>query len=84
MSNFQNQELGWIFKRVVALDIHVDKYNPIGATSYIDLPSELKMKIETIVNSKNEDNQCFKWLATAAVYPATKDQQRFTTLEICL
>lgn len=54
-SNFQNNGSGWIFSKIMSLDLHVDKYEPISAESYIDLPKWLKDK-KAIINPKNEDN----------------------------
>ena len=67
-ANYQNRGSGWIFKKIVALEIHVDKYNPIAARSFIPLPKKLMLK-KAIINFRNEDNQCFKWAVTTAIFP---------------
>ena len=73
VDNFQNKgSSGWKFERVVALDIHIDNYDPISAKSYIDLTSKLKLK-KTIVIPENEDNHCLKWAVIAAMFPAKRD-----------
>ena len=35
---------GWIFEGIVELRIHIDKYNPLTAKSYITLPDKIKKK----------------------------------------
>ena len=73
---FQNKGSGWQFDSVVSFDINVDPFNPIGGSSYFSLPAKLALK-HAIINVKNlEDNECFKWAVTSAVYPRKKDPQR--------
>ena len=54
---------------VIHFDIHINKYQPIAASSYIPLPGKLVLKkaIFNVKNSKN--NECFKWSVTESVYP---------------
>ena len=52
------------------MDIHLNKYEPLSGSSYISLPKVLQSK-KAIVNVKNEeDNECFKWSITTAIYTA--------------
>ena len=64
--NYQNRGSGWIFAKIVDLTIHIDKYNPIAAKSFIQLPDKIKKK-EAVVNLENDDNLCFKWSVTRAL-----------------
>src|SRR6056300_692760 len=66
-ASFQNRGSGWIFKKILYLDIHINKHNPISGSSYIKLPRKLTLK-KAIINPKNKDNQCFKWAITIAKY----------------
>ena len=78
IQNFHNRGSGWQFDRVEHLDININPYNPLSASSYIELPSGLFMKKE-IINVKNEnDNECFKWAVTSAVFPAERDGERLS------
>ena len=70
---------GWIFEGIVELRIHIDKYNPLTAKSYIPLPEKL-IKKKAIVNPINEDNQCFKWSVTAALFPEKVHPERISKL----
>ena len=76
IQNFQNRGSGWQFDRVEHLDININPYNPLSASSYIPLPKKLAEK-NAIINVKNEnDNECFKWAVTSAVFPAKEHGER--------
>ena len=60
---------GWVFVEVENLTLHTDIWDPIKASSYIDLPKELKNK-KAIINMKNEDNKCFLWCVLRALNPS--------------
>ena len=60
---------GWVFVEVENLTLHTDIWDPIKASSYIDLPKELKNK-NAIINMKNEDNKCFLWCVLRALNPS--------------
>ena len=66
---------GWVFVEVEDLTLHTDIWNPINASSYIDLPKELKNK-NAIINMKNQDNECFKWCVLRALNPKDKNAER--------
>ena len=76
--NFHNRGSGWQFDRVEHLDININPYNPLSASSYIELPSNLYMK-KAIINVQNEnDHECFKWAVTSAVFPQKKNAERLS------
>ena len=78
IQNFQNRGSGWQFDRVEHLDININPYNPLSASSYIELPDKLDKK-KAIINVKNEnDNECFKWAITSAVFPAKEHGERLS------
>ena len=78
IQNFQNRGSGWQFDRVEHLDININPYNPLSGSSYIKLPGKLYEK-KAIINVKNEnDNECFKWAITSAVFPAERDGERLS------
>ena len=78
IQNFNNRGSGWQFDRVEHLDININPYNPLSASSYIELPGSLYMK-KAIINVKNEnDNECFKWAVTSAVFPAKEHGDRLS------
>ena len=78
IQNFNNRGSGWQFDRVEHLDININPYNPLSASSYILLPKKLYEK-KAIINVKNEnDNECFKWAVTSAVFPAEEHGERLS------
>ena len=69
------EESGWIFLKVESLALHVDKWDPIKASSYIVLPDYLS-KRGGIINMKNEDNKCFLWCVLRALNLKDKNNER--------
>ena len=69
IASYQREGSGWRFKSVKSLDIHLDRYEPLRGSSYIPLPKVLANK-KAIINVQNvNDNECFKWAITSAIYP---------------
>ena len=69
ISKFQNKGSGWQFDEVEFFDMNVDPFKPLRGSSYFPLPKKVAAK-KAIINVKNEnDNECFKWAVTSAVYP---------------
>ena len=78
IQNFNNRGSGWQFDRVEHLDININPYNPLSASSYIKLPGKLAEK-KAIINVQNEnDHECFKWAITSAVFPAKEHGERLS------
>ena len=66
---------GWVFLEVENLTLHTDIWDPIKASSYIDLPNELKNK-KAIINMKNKDNKCFLWSVLRGLNPKDRDAEK--------
>ena len=66
---------GWVFVEVENLTLHTDIWDPIKASSYINLPEYLKNK-NAIINMKNEDNKCFLWCVLRALNPKDTHPER--------
>ena len=77
MEKFQNKGSGWKFEEVVSMNINVDPFNPMRAGSYFKLPNKLAIK-KAIINVQNEDNECFKWAVTSAIYQTKVNPERMT------
>ena len=72
----QAEGSGWVFLEVENLKLYTDIWDPIKASSYIDLPKKLKNK-NAIINMKNEDNdKCFLWCVLRALNPKDKNAER--------
>ena len=63
---------------MTSLDIHLTEYRPLYSSSYGELLEFIKSK-KAVVNIKNADNHCFKWLITR-VLTVEKDLQRITKI----
>ena len=71
---------GWVFLKVENLTLYTDIWDPLKASSYIDLPSELKNK-KAIINMKNGDNKCFLWSVLRALNPKNDHPERINDLK---
>ena len=65
LAKFQRQGSNWRFHLVLRLDLHTLKFESLGGSSYIPLPTFLAAK-KAIINLRNEDDECFKWAITRA------------------
>ena len=64
---FQSRNTPWVFEEVMWYDIHMDTFESMTGSSYIELPEKLGNK-HAIINVKNtDDHECFKWAITSAV-----------------
>ena len=75
LAKFQRQESNWRFYSVLSVDLHTVKYVPLGGSSYISLFKFLAAK-KAIINLKNEDDECFKWVITRALNLVEKNSKR--------
>ena len=74
ISVYQKKGSGWKFEVIKRLDININPFNHLSASSFIPLPTALSTK-KAIINVKNEhDNECFKWAVTSAVFPRKNPQ----------
>ena len=81
MTTFQRMGSGWRFHHIIFVELSVNKYYQLKASSYIPLPKFLKNK-HAIVNVKNKnDNECFKWAITSCVYPTNDHVDRLSNYE---
>ena len=58
--------IGWCLLNLVSLSINVVRYNPLRASSFIDLPKSIKAKQACINVQNNNDNKCFLWAVLSA------------------
>ena len=73
--NFNNQGSTWVLERVISRDVQITQFIPLRGRSYISLPKVIANK-KAIINMKNDDNQCFKWCITRALFPVDKNAER--------
>lgn len=51
---------------ILYLEININKYNPLRASSFIELPLCIKRR-NAVINIQNSDNKCFGWSVVAAL-----------------
>lgn len=78
IEEFQERDSGWAFLSNSHLEININKYQPLGGSSYIELPKCIQSK-KACVNIKNKDQFCFLWSVTAALYPTQKHPERISS-----
>lgn len=66
IEDFQETDSGWTLKEINFITVHVQKYNPMRAGTFIQLPDFIADK-KACVNIQNSDNFCFKWSILAAI-----------------
>ena len=64
IDNYIRNGSGWIVDNVNHLSIMSTKYHPMGGSSYIELPKEIKNK-KSLINIQNDDHQCIVWCILA-------------------
>ncbi|XP_071052136.1 uncharacterized protein [Onthophagus taurus] len=75
MSEFQERDSGWTLMQILYMELNLNKYNPIRASNYIDLPSQIKAK-RAVINIQNADDACFAWAVTSALHEPNGLPQR--------
>ena len=68
IDRFTMEGSGWAVIGVLNHDLHVNKYDPLAARSYIPLPSEIQNRLATI-NIQNADDKCFIYCLGRALDP---------------
>ncbi|XP_030745938.1 uncharacterized protein LOC115874796 [Sitophilus oryzae] len=65
---FAEKDSGWILLNLLFLEININKFNPLRASSFIELPPEITQR-QAVVNIRNNDDYCFAWSVVAALHP---------------
>ena len=75
ISNFSSNGSNWKVSNILRMDINMINYNPLSASSWIELDKFL-IKKNAVINMQNEDNECFKWCVTRALNMKKKNNER--------
>ena len=67
IEDFQQHESGWILNKLLILDLHLLKFNPLRATSYIPLPQGVQ-NTKAVTDIQNKDEKCVLWSVIAGLY----------------
>ena len=78
LERFNRKGSNWAFEKVVLLEIHFVRWNPLRGSCWFALPPALEKK-KALINMKNDDLQCFKWAIGRALNPVENNPQRITT-----
>ena len=71
----EQADSGWVLESIINIKLYTAKWEPLNASSYIELPTYLKNK-KAIINIKNQDNKCFLWCVLRALNPVEKHKYR--------
>ena len=66
---------GWVFYKIIKLELHTVSYRPLRGNTWIPLPKELADK-KAIINMKNKDIKCFMWCVQRALNPKNNHPER--------
>ena len=66
---------GWSFVELKKLTLNTAKYQPLKASSFIDLPEHIKKK-RAIINVQNKDKKCFMWSLLSKKFPVKTNSNR--------
>ena len=77
LENFNRGGSNWVFEKVLFLEIHFARWNPLRGSGWIALPPALQKK-KALINMKNNDDMCFKWCIARAVNPVQIHPERIT------
>ena len=61
---------------LVSMNLNVVRYNPLKASSYIDLPKSIKDKKACVNVQNNDDDKCFVWAILSAEKNIKNNPQR--------
>ncbi|KAF4529325.1 hypothetical protein B566_EDAN017613 [Ephemera danica] len=60
IEDHEGKQSGWTQDEVKSIEIRVNKYQPLKASSYLALPKHIA-GTHAVINPNNQDQQCFKW-----------------------
>ena len=66
---------GWVIDSINNHYINVTTFKPLHLSSYIELPIELRNSAKGLINTKNKDDECFRWCHIRHLNPQKKDPQ---------
>lgn len=79
IDRFTKEGSGWIINGLTKLEIKLAHYEPLRASSYLELPSKYRNPDYKLINIQNQDQQCFKWCVARSNCLDQKNPQRVST-----
>ena len=80
ISQWVSEGSGWTVESIESHHLNIANYSPLKGSSYIDLPPEIKNP-KSLINIKNEDNECFRWCHIRHLNPQNKNPQRIKKID---
>ena len=71
-----NNGSGWVIELIESQYINISTYRPLSASSYIDLPVELRSPRKGLIDIKNKDEKCFLWCHVRHINVLNKHPER--------
>ena len=68
--NFERDGSGWSIDQILKMEVHTAEYNPLIASNYVPLPTQIAKK-KAVLNIVNNDEKCFIWSILASLYPVS-------------
>lgn len=78
IDEFEDRDSGWAFLSCTHLELNINKYQPLGGSTFIEMPTYIKKK-KACINIRNSDDYCFLWSVVAALHPAKNHQDRVSS-----
>ena len=80
ISQWVSEGSGWTVESIESHHLNIANYSPLKGSSYIELPPEIKNP-KSLINMKNEDNECFRWCHIRHLNPQNKNPQRINKID---
>lgn len=86
-TRFEEAELegsNWVLEKIVDLELQLNRFVPLSASSYLPLPKPIANK-HAIININNDDNRCFFYSVMCKFLPETlshKEHESYYTREL--
>ena len=71
-----NNSSGWNVESIESQYINISFYRPLLGSSYIDLPTELRIPRKGLINIKSKDRKCFLWCHIRHINPSKEHPER--------
>ena len=71
-----NNSSGWNVESIESQYINISFYRPLLGSSYIDLPTELRIPRKGLINIKRKDRKCFLWCHIRHINPSKEHPER--------
>ena len=71
-----NNSSGWNVESIESQYINISFYRPLLGSSYIDLPTELRIPRKGLINIKSKDQKCFLWCHIRHINPSKEHPER--------